>query len=698
MTTDKISNIRNVSIVAHHGAGKTLMTEALLFNAKVLKTFSAMGDKPCPLDEDPEEKQRGMTLTPQVYTFTHHQQEINIIDTPGYTNFLADVRYCLMASDAAILIVSALSGVKETSLEFWEALKECNMPTLIFVNKMDREKANFTNSLASIEKSFGIKPICFNIPIGAEHELTGVIDIVSMKARKYAPDKSGKFKEEEIPESFLEEAKRHRQNLMESIIETDESVMNAYLEGKDISFDELKPLLRKAVFKRDVIPVLGGSAARNVGLRSLLDAVYDYIPSPDQHIREWAGQNPDDGSKAKRRAAVDAPFSGFVFKTSVDHFAGKVNYCRIVSGKLKLGDTVLVSNTGKKVRIDHLAVPFGRKLKKAPEACAGEIVALEKVEHLETNGTISDPVNPIFYPPVRRPSQLISYAVVPRDRSSAGRLSESLFKIMEEDPNIEYHQEEATNELLLSGMGQVHLEIVKEKLKRKYDVAIELKVPSVPYRETIKGTARAQGKYKKQTGGHGQYGDCWIEIEPLPRNSGFEFVDKIVGGVIPKNFIPAVQKGIEDAMARGFLAGYPVVDLKATLYDGSYHSVDSSDLAFQIAASFAWKSCMEKAKPVLLEPIMNVKITVPTDTMGAVIQDLNSRRGRVLGVEPKADAQIIRAKVPMAEMLEYDITLKGITQGKGIFTMAHDTYEEVPSPIAAKIIEKSKTATQNPKS
>jgi len=690
MTTNNPSNIRNVTIVGHHGAGKTLLTEALLFDAKSLKTFSVMGDRPCPLDEDPEEKEREMTLSPQIYDFAHGDQEINIIDTPGYINFLADTRYCMMASDAAILIVSAISGVKETSMLFWEALKEFDMPTFIFINKMDREKANFVNSLASIEKDFGILPVCLTIPMGEEQNITGVIDLVKMKALKYDPDKSGKYKEIEIPDDYKDEAKIYREKLMESLIETDEKIMNDYLEGKDITFEQLTPLLNSAILKREVVPVFAGSAALHMGLHPLLNAIYDYIPSPEKHIREWVGTKPGEDGESKREAKVDAPFSGFVFKTSVDHFAGKVNYCRIVSGSLKLNDTVMISDPGETVKIDHLAVPFGRKLTKITEAFAGEIVALEKIAHLETNHTISDPSNPIFYPPVKRPTQLISYAVVTKDRSSEGRLSDSLFKIMEEDPNIEYHQEEATNELLISGMGQLHLEIVKEKLHRKYDVNIDLLVPKVPYRETIKGKAKAQGKYKKQTGGHGQFGDCSIEIESLQHGAGFEFINKIVGGAIPRNFIPAVEKGIKDAMAKGYLARYPVVDMKATLYDGSFHDVDSSDLAFQIAGSFAWKTCMEQAKPVLLEPIMEVEITVPTESLGATIQDLNSRRGKVMGVEPKADGQIVRAKVPMSEMLEYDNALKGMTQGKGMFTMHYDTYEEVPSHLASKIIQERK--------
>lgn len=697
MTDHNLSNIRNFSIVGHHGAGKTLLTEALLFKARALDTFSAMGNRPCSLDEDPEEKGREMTLSPQIYNFSTNDCEINLIDTPGYINFLADTRYCLMASDAAILMVSAISGVKETSMEFWEALEEFELPRFIFVNKMDREKANFVNAISSIEQDLGIHPVCLTIPMGAEHNFNGVIDLLHMKALKYSTEKNGKFQEIEIPAEYAEEAKSYREKLMESVIETDEEIMSAYLDGKEIDFEKLLPLLREAIIHKQIMPVFAGSASLNIGLSPLLKAICDYLPSPDKHKKQWEGTKPDGKAEATREVSPSAPFSGFVFKTFVDHYAGKVNYCRIVSGKVKLGDTLLIADQSKTMKVAHLAKPFGRKLNKAEEAFAGEIVGLEKVDALETNDTLSSSSEPIVYPPVNRPEQLISCSVVTKDRASEEKVMEALHKVMEEDPNIEYHRDTDTQELLLSGMGQFHLEVIKDRLKRKYDVSIELAVPKVPYLETIKKSAKAQGKYKKQSGGHGQYGDCWIEIGPLPRNEDFEFNNNIVGGVIPKNFIPSVEKGIKEAMKEGFLAGYDIVDVKASLYDGSYHAVDSSDIAFKIAAAMAFRKCMQEAKPVLLEPIMDVKITVHTDFMGAIIQDLNSRRGRVMGVEPKAEAQIIRAKVPLSEMLTYDNSLKGMTQGRGIFTMHPDKYEEVPSMLATKIIDERKKEKEEAK-
>lgn len=697
MSPATLSKLRNFSIIAHHGAGKTLLTEALLFNARAIDVFSAMGGRPCPLDEDPEEQERGMTLSPQIYNFRHNECELNLIDTPGYINFLADTRYSLMASDAAVLIVSALSGVKETSMDFWEAISDFERPRFLFVNKMDREKANFVNALASIEQGFEIHPVCFTIPMGAEHNLIGVIDLLRMKALKYSSEKDGRFQEVEIPGEFLEEARSYREKLMESIIETNDELMNAYLEGKEISFDQLLPLLRDAIAHKQITPVFAGSAALNMGLHSLLNAICDYFPSPEKHKKEWHGKKPVGDLDASRTVSSDAPMSGFVFKTTVDHFAGKVNYCRLVSGTIKSGDTFLITNQDQKARVVRLAKPFGRKLNKLNDAAAGEIIALEKIDLLETNDTISSPSEPIIYPSVERPDRLISCCVMLKDKASQEKVTQALHKVMEEDPNIEYRNDPETKELILTGMGQFHLEIVKQRLKRKYDVTIDLAAPKVPYKETIKGTAKAQGKYKKQSGGHGQYGDCWIEISSLPSNGGFEFVNNIVGGVIPRNFIPSVEKGVKESMKKGYLAGYSIVDLKASVYDGSYHAVDSSDIAFKIAATMAFKKCMESAKPVLLEPIMDVKVTVPSDNLGAVIRDINNRRGRVAQVEPKAEAQIIWAKVPLAEMLTYDNTLKGMTQGKGIFTMHQDTYEEVPSPIASKIIQDKKAEQEKPK-
>ncbi|MBI2339987.1 MAG: elongation factor G [Deltaproteobacteria bacterium] len=685
-----LSNIRNLAVVAHHGAGKTLLTEALLFNARALDTFSAMGARPCPLDEDPEEKSRQMTLSPQIYNFSFNDREINFIDTPGYINFMADTRYALKASDSAILIVSALSGVKETSMEYWEALGELELPRFIFVNKLDREKASFVNALSSIEQDLEIRPVCLTIPLGAEEKLHGVIDIVKMKALKYSPEKNGKYQEGPIPDECISEAQACHDKLKEAIIETNEELMNAYLDGQDIPFEKLLPLLRSAVIHKQIIPVFAGSAALNIGLNPLLNAIGEYLPSPDLFKKEWEGTRTDRKTEAKRLVADSSPLSGFVFKTTVDHFSGKVNFVRLVSGTLSLGDSLYISNREKQVKTAHLAKPLGRKLKKISRASAGQIVALEKVDFLETCDTVSSLTEPIVYPPVARPDRLIFCSLKAKDRSSEEKVMEALHKVMEEDPNIEYHRDTETHELLLCGMGQFHLEIVKERLKRKYEVDIELAVPHVPYKETIKASSKAQGKYKKQSGGHGQYGDCWIELSPLPRGGGFEFANNIVGGMIPKNFIPSVEKGIVEAMQDGIVAGYPVVDVKASLYDGSYHTVDSSDIAFKIAGAMAFRKCMEQARPILLEPIMDVKITVPTDSLGAIIQDLNSRRGKVAGVEPKANAQIVRARVPLSEMLVYDNMLKGITQGKGIFTMHHDTFEEAPSPIAQKVIQERK--------
>ncbi|MBI5789794.1 MAG: elongation factor G [Candidatus Schekmanbacteria bacterium] len=679
----KIAQLRNVAIIAHGGAGKTTLAECMLFDSGHVTRLGKVDEGNTCLDFDPDEIKRKITISAAVGYCEWNNHRINIIDTPGYANFIADTKAGLRAADAALVIVSAISGVKVQTEKVWEWAVELALPRLIFVNKIDRERASFERALGDIEQNLKITPLPIQIPMGAEQKFQGVIDLLSMKACFFKNDGSGKFEKKDVPSEFEAEAKKYRGKLVEAIAETNDDLLNKYLDGGELTADELVKVLREATVTSRLVPVLCGSALQNTGIQPILDAIVSYLPSPlERHVLEID----TDKGKIKLTADENGPYVAQVFKTVVDQHIGKLSIFRVFSGTLGSDTNVYNPNRNKSERIGHLSFLEGKNQTGVNRIKAGDIAAAVKLKDTLTGDTLCAENIDIQLPPIDFPKPVISYAIKPKNKGEEDKVSLAFHRILEEDPSLDLHRDEDTHELLVAGMGQVHLEVIVDKLKRKFGVDVLMSTPHVPYRETIRKPAKAQGKYKKQTGGHGQYGDAWLEIEPLPRGSGFEFVDKVVGGVVPRQYIPAVEKGIAESLHNGIIGNFPVVDLRAILYDGSYHPVDSSEMAFKIAGSMAFKKAAAEANPVILEPIMNVEITVPEDAMGEIIGDLNSRRGRVSGVEPRANSQNIHALVPMAEMLQYANDLRSMTSERGLFSMSFSHYDEVPTHLSERII------------
>jgi len=677
--------IRNIAIIAHGGAGKTSLTEAILFNSKAIDRLGSVENGNTTTDYEPEEIARRISLSSSLAYCEYNGHKINIIDTPGFINFLEDTRGCLRVSDGAVLIVSAISGVKAETEKIWKYACEFEIPRIVFINKMDKENANFYRAIGELEKSFDTEAIPLNLPMGDGPAFKGLIDLIKMKAYTFENSKPI-----EMPLPDMEEIAIYRKKLVEKIAEADDNLLEIYLEKGDLTDDELLKGIREGSLTRRFLPVTCGSATRNIGVKELMDIVLLCLPSPVDisRIVPIKGKSPKDGSIIERRPSHSEPFSAYVFKTISDPYAGKLTFFRVYSGTIKADSTVLNSVTNTKERIGQVFFAIGKKQIPAQIIGPGDMGVTAKLKDTSTGDTLSDESRPIVFERLRFADPVLSYAIAPKSKGDEEKVSAGLQRILEEDPTLRFHRDEETKEMIISGMGQVHIEVALEKLKRKYGVEVIMKTPKIPYRETIRASAKAQGKYKKQSGGRGQYGDCWLEIEPMPRNGGYEFIDKIVGGVIPRQYIPAVEKGVIEAMHEGVLAGYPMVDIRVTLYDGSYHSVDSSELAFKIAGSLAFKKAAQEAKPVLLEPIMKVEVIVPDDTLGTVIGDLNARRGKVQGVEPQAGGnQKILALVPMAEMLTYANQLQSITSARGLYSMEFSHYDEVPTHIAQKIIQ-----------
>ena len=687
-----VNELRNVGIIAHGGAGKTTLAEAMLFDSGSLNRLGRVDEGTASMDFDPDEIKRKISISAAFNFCEWNKHKITLIDTPGYANFLADTRACLTAADGALVIVSAISGVKVETERVWGYANEHELPRMIFVNKMDRERANFIRALGDVEQILGVHPLPIQLPIGAEQDFRGVVDLISQKAYVYAQDDSGQPKIQDIPADMQEMAADYRQKMVEAIAETDDDLLNAYLEGKEITQEQLGKALAQAVIHSQLIPILCGSALRNIGIQPLMEAIISYLPSPVQRPPIQAA-NPD-GQPEKLELTEGQPLAAQVFKTVADPHVGKLSVFRVFSGTLSADSGVYNASRKTKERIGHIYELQGKGQRASAQARAGEIAAVAKLKDTHTGDTLCQETHPVLLKPIEFPKPVISYAVEPKTKGDDEKVSLALQRLIEEDPALEVHWDNETKEWLLSGTGQTHLEVVLDKLKRKFGVEVDMKTPKVPYKETIRASAKAQGKYKRQTGGRGQYGDAWLEIQPLPRGQGFEFVDKIVGGVIPRQYIPAVEKGVVEALPEGVVAGYPVVDVRVILYDGSFHTVDSSEMAFKIAASMGFKKAFMEAKPGLLEPIMNMEVVAPEDCMGDIIGDINSRRGRVVGVDARANSQIIRCKVPMAEVLKYAPDLKSITGGRGMFSMEFSHYEEVPSHLAEKIIAETKASRE----
>jgi elongation factor G len=684
------SKLRDLGIVAHGGAGKTSLTEAILFDAGMLDRLGRVDDGTSSMDFEPEEIKRKITISSSLNHCEWNGYSLHIVDTPGYGNFIADTRACMRALGGAVVILSAISGVKVQTEEVWQWANEFEIPRIAFVNKMDRERASFFRAIDDMEKALGARGVAVQIPLGAEENFEGVIDLVKMKAYRYARDFSGKFAEEEIPGQYLAEAQRLRERMVETVAEAYDALTEKYLETGELTEEEILDGLRVGALRYTFTPVFCGSALLNIGVSHLLDYICHCLPSPLDR-GSATGVNPKTGELTERAPSESEPFSALVFKTTSDPYTGKISIFRVYSGTLNSDSTVWNSTKGVEERIGQIYELEGKKQKSIKQAVAGDIVAVAKLKETVTGDTLCDPAKPVVYEPAQPLKPVISYAIQPKTKNDEDKIHGALHRLIEEEPTLETHRDSQTRELIISGMGQVHLEVIIEKLKRKFGVEVEMKTPKVPYLETIKGSVKVQGKYKKQSGGRGQYGDCWVEFSPLSRGEGYQFEDRIVGGVVPRQYIPAVDKGIHEAAQEGFLAGYPLVDFKAALYDGSFHTVDSSEMAFKVAGSLAFKKGVEQAKPVLLEPIMNMSITVPEETMGDIIGDLNSRRGKVVGVEPKANSQVIKAVVPMSDVLAYSSDLRSMTSDRGLFSMDFSHYEEVPSHLAQKIINEVAT-------
>jgi len=690
--TEMVDMLRNISLVAHGGAGKTSLAEVLLFNAGVTNRLGRVEDGNTVMDFEPEELKRMASISSGFHQYTTQKHTISIIDTPGDQNFFTDTRLCIQAADGTVVLVDAVDGVKVQTEQAWDFAGEFNQPCMIVINKLDRERADFNRIFQDcVETLNKPKPIILQLPIGSEADFNGVVDLVSMKAFTY--DESGKAMQVDIPSEMQDEVESEREILVENIAEADDDLVEKYLEGEELSDDEIKAALRKGTLARLFVPVVCGSATHNIGMDLVSNYIVTCMPSPADK-GTLRGVDPNNGEEIERAPDPDAPFSAFVFKTVADPYAGRLSIFRIVSGTLGSDGGFYNVNKEAKERFNQLLSVAGKEQHSIKGAGPGAIVTVAKLKETTTGDTLCEDAHKIRYKCADALPTLISYAVKAKSKGDEDKVFSSLSKLLEEDLGLKLDRNAETKEILLSGGGQVHIEATAEKLKRKFNVEVELSLPKVPYRETIKKKVRVQGRHKKQTGGHGQFGDCWIRMEPLPRGKGFEFVDAIVGGAIPKTYIPAVEKGVLEACQKGVLAGFPCVDFRVTLDDGSFHAVDSSEMAFKIAGSLAYKKACQDAIPTLLEPIMKVTVITPEDCMGDIMGDLNGRRGRVLGMDSEGKKQIINAQVPLSEFLTYAPDLRSMTGGRGMYTMEFSHYDEVPSQISEKIIEEVAKANQ----
>ena len=687
------ANVRNVALIGHGKAGKTSMVSAMLYTAGATQRLGRVDDGSATTDYDDEEIARQMSISAATAYVEWGKSKINLIDTPGFNMFVHEAKLALPVVDAAIVVVDGVAGVEVVTERAWNYCEEFKTPRVILASRMDRERADATRVLESLTKAFGRTVIPLELPIGSEKNFNGVVDLVSMKAYTYELGGNGKGKEGEIPANLKDQAQEAHEKLVEIIAEGNDALMEEFFEKGTIPEEHLIPALHNAIREDKIFPVIFGSGLGNIGADRLMDFIVDYTPAPSEH--EWVqgeAAASGNGEPPRRHEADSEPVSLYVFKTVNDVFAGRISYFKVFSGVLKNDATVQNFTRGSTEKLAHISIMQGKTAVPITELHAGDIGAVAKLKDTLTGDTLGDKSAPIQYPKVHLPEPAITFAIEPKSRADEDKLGPSIHKLMEEDAMLRFFRDPQTKEFLIAGTGQQHIEVVVAKMKKRYHAEVVLKAPKVPYRETIRGKADVQGRHKKQTGGHGQYGDCKIKMEPLPRGGEFEFVNDIFGGAIPRNFIPAVEKGIKDAAARGYLAGYPVVDFKVVLYDGSYHDVDSNDLSFQLAGRIAFKKAMEQAKPTLLEPIMSVEITVPDEFAGSIMGDLNSRRGRIQGMDNKGGNTLVKAEVPMAEMLTYGADLTSMTQGRGSFNMEMHHYDIVPAQLQEKIIEKAKAA------
>jgi elongation factor G len=682
--TENVEKLRNIAFVAHGSAGKTSLAEVMLFNTGVTNRLGCVDDENTLMDFEPEELKRHISLSSAFHQYSWKKHTVSLIDTPGDQNFFSDTRLCLQAADGAVLVIDAVDGVKVQTEQAWDFIDEFNLPSVIFINKLDRERSDFFRTFKDAAECFKPKPIITQIPIGSEADFKGIVDLIRMKAFTY--DTKGKATAIDIPQDLRDQVEEEREALVENVIESDDKLLERYLDGESLSDDEIINVLRKGTLTRTFVPVLCGSATKNIGIDLLQDFFVNCMPSPLDRD-PWIATDASGETQIECTADPDAPFSGFVFKTVADPFAGRLSIFRVVSGTLGADGTFYNTNKSTNERYNQLLRLAGKEQKQIKQAGPGSLVAVAKLKETATGDTLCNESRKIKFKCAEPLPHLISFALEPKSKGDEDKIFTSLSKLLEEDVALKLTRNPETKQILLSGLGQIHIEVTVEKLKRKFNVDVRLNTPKVPYKETITKTVRVQGRHKKQTGGHGQFGDCWIRLDPLPRGKGFEFVDKIVGGAIPRQYIPAVEKGIIESCQKGVLAGFPCIDFQVTLDDGSFHAVDSSEMAFKIAGSLAFRKAAAEAGPVLLEPIMSISITTPDEYMGDIMGDLNSRRGRVLGMDSKGKNQVIKANVPMAEFLTYAPELRSITGGRGIFAMEFSHYDEVPAQISQKLLE-----------
>ncbi|HET6477676.1 MAG TPA: elongation factor G [Dehalococcoidales bacterium] len=673
-----LENIRNIALLSHAGAGKTSAAEAMLFTTKAINRLGKVDDGSSTSDYDPDEIKRKISINLSLLPCPWRDAKVNLIDTPGYSDFIGEVKTGIRVSEGAVIVICAASGVEVGTTQVWGYCDEANLPRLIFVNKMERENADFFRAVNDIQGRFGPKCLPIQIPIGAQNDFQGVVDLLTLKAYTGSPPKEG-----EIPSSLEGQVNTFREKLIEAAAETEDALIEKYLGGEELTSEELRNSLRKAVLNGSVFPILAGSALQNVGINPLLDAMVDYLPSPAE--REVVAVI--DSKEEKFKPQADGPLAALVFKTTADPYVGKLTYFRVYSGAIDSNSQVWNATRGHAERIGQLFLLRGKTQEPVTKVSAGDFGAVAKLNVTITGDTLSSQNKPLKLAPIVFPRPIFDEAVSPKTKADLDKLGTALSRITEEDQTLRVRREPDTGETLLSGMGDTQLEVAAEKMQRKFGVSVNLETPKVPYKETITASVpNAEYKHKKQSGGHGQYGHVIMELEPLPRGTGNEFAARVVGGTVPKNYIPAVEKGFQEAIQDGVLAHHPVVDVKATLYDGSFHPVDSSEICFKIAGSQAMKKGLSQGQPILLEPIVNISITVPNDLTGDIIGDLNTKRARVHGMNPSGDINIIEAQVPLAEVLRYAIDLKSMTQGRGTYTTEFSHYEEVPAQISQRII------------
>lgn len=684
MGTPRPENIRAAAIVGHGGAGKTSLAEAILFNTGAISRMGRVEDKNTVSDFEPEEQKRQISINTSLCTTKHGERTLHLLDTPGFADFVGEQRSSMRVTDSSVFVINASGGVEVQTLKLWEFAEDFKTGGIFFINRLDKENASFADVVSDIQSTLTKNALPLYLPIGAEANFKGLVNVLTGKAYTYKGEGSKDFTEGDTPADMADAVASARAELIERIIEADDAVMEKYLETETVDDNEIEPLLRKAIAARICFPIIPGAATLNIGVRQLIDTIADYSPSPlDVKPRTVIV----DGKEDEAHPDVNAPFTALCFKIMVDPYVGRLSFIRVFSGKLTSDQMIFNVNKGEEERISSFRVQRGKDGSDAKEIVVGDIVAIPKLDSTEVGDTMSVKGQSAVFPPIKFPRPVYSLAVSPKSRADEDKLGNAIKKILQEDKTLDFIKHPETNDSILSGMGDMHLDIALSRIKERYKVDLETATPKVSYRETIKKTASAQGKHKKQSGGRGQYGDVHFRLSPNERGAGVTFTDEVVGGAVPKNFIPAAEKGLRESAAKGSIAGYPAVDFNCAIFDGSYHDVDSSEMAFKIAASLAFKKAFVAASPILIEPIMNLDVTVPGDYLGDVMGDLSSRRGRVMGQESEGKMMIVKAQAPQSELFRYAITLRSMTGGRGSFTMDFDHYEEVPPDIAKKIID-----------